>query len=94
MELSRKVTQVKLKVVPFLKTLDLSFFMRLAFFSGIVYMLGKMMSGSHDFKVPIEEEGSNSPNKFSKTFGQEKRLDNILVQIREEEEKEKEKKEK
>ena len=87
MELSRKVTQVKLKVIPFLKTLDLNFFVRLIFFSGIVYICGKTMSGSQDFKVPIEEEGSNSPNKFSKTFGQEKRLDNILVQIREEEEK-------
>jgi hypothetical protein len=52
-----------------------------------VYICAKTMGGSQDFKVPIEDEGSNSPNKFSKTFGQEKRLDNILVQIREEEEK-------
>ena len=87
MELSRKVTQVKLKVIPFLKTLDLNFLVRLVFFSGVVYICAKTMGGSQDFKVPIEDEGSNSPNKFSKTFGQEKRLDNILVQIREEEEK-------
>ena len=60
--------------------------MRLVFFSGVVYICAKTMGGSQDFKVPIEDEGSNSPNKFSKTFGQEKRLDNILVQIREEEE--------
>ena len=77
--MSRKVTQFKLKTIPILKTLDLNFFVRLAFFCGVVYLCGQMMSGSQDIKVPVKEEGSSSPNKYSKTFGQEKRLDSILV---------------
>lgn len=84
-ELSRRITQIKLKTIPFLKTLDLGFFIRVAIFGGIVYFLGFGMANSKDLKVSVKEEGSNSPNKYSKTFGQEKRLDNILEQIREEE---------
>jgi hypothetical protein len=45
-ELSRRVTQIKLKTIPFLKTLDLSFFLRLAFFGGIVYFLAFGMDKS------------------------------------------------
>jgi hypothetical protein len=41
--------------------------------------------------VAVTEDAASSPNKYSKTFGQEKRLDSILVQLREEEGAEKEK---
>jgi hypothetical protein len=43
-EISRRITQIKLKTIPFLKTLDLSFFLRVALFGGIVYILGFGMS--------------------------------------------------
>ena len=35
--MSRKLTTAKLRVIPFLKTLDYSFFVRLAFFSGVLW---------------------------------------------------------
>jgi hypothetical protein len=34
--------------------------------------------------IAVKDEGSNAPNKFSKTFGQEKRLDSILETLRSE----------
>lgn len=42
--MKRKVTQFKLRVIPFLKTLDLSFFMRLAFFGSLLYGVSRMLS--------------------------------------------------
>jgi len=47
-------------------------------------MIGFGMQNSKDLKVSVQEGNSNSPNKYSKTFGKEKRLDNILEQLREE----------
>ncbi len=51
-ELSRRVTMIKLKTIPFLKTLDLSFFIRLVFFVGVVYMIEQMVKGE-DVMVPV-----------------------------------------
>ena len=44
-----------------------------------------MMSESREHMVAVPEEPANAPNRFSKTFGQEKRLDLILVQLNDEE---------
>jgi hypothetical protein len=85
-ELQRKFTQFKLKVVPVLKTFDAGFFVRLALFTGVVYMFGSMAARSSDVMIAVKEDKSNSPNKFSKTLGQEQRLDRILENLREEEE--------
>lgn len=68
-ELQRKMTQFKLRAIPILKTLDLGFFIRLAFFGGIIYAFGNMAMRSNDVLMTVKEDPSNSPNKFSKTFG-------------------------
>lgn len=41
MEVKRKFNTARLFMIPFLKTLDVSFFIRLAFFSGAVYYCAK-----------------------------------------------------
>ena len=56
----------------------MSFFVRVVFFLGIVYCMEMMVRASKESMLTVEEEKSNAPNKFSKTFGQEKRLDSIL----------------
>lgn len=68
-ELERKVTQIKLKTIPILKTLDLSFFVRLAFFGVVIYSFGSMAQRSSDVMMAVKEDARNSPNKFSKTLG-------------------------
>lgn len=85
MELQRNLTHFKLKAIPILNSLDSSFFLRLAFFGTVVYGFGFMMSESREHMVAVPEEAANAPNRFSKTFGQEKRLDSILVQLNDEE---------
>lgn len=84
-ELSRRLTYIKLKTLPFLQTLDLSFFVRLFLFFGTIYFASSMLNHSKDHLVMVKEEGKHSANKFSKTFGQETRLDAILENIRDEE---------
>lgn len=39
-DISRKMTLAKLQMIPFLKTLDASFFVRAALFSGVIYYVG------------------------------------------------------
>lgn len=68
-ELRRKWTQVKLKSIPFLKSLDASFFVRVAIFASVLYGIGLMLKQSKEFMVAVKEEGSSTPNKYSKTFG-------------------------
>ncbi len=60
---------MKIKAIPILQSLDLSFFLRLTFFAGIVYFFAFMMTESKEHMVAVKEEARNAPNKFSKTFG-------------------------
>lgn len=53
-ELSRKITTAKLRMIPFLKTLDASFFMRVAFFSGILWFFTQRTKTLNDERVICE----------------------------------------
>ena len=77
-ELKRKITHYKLRVIPTLKTLDFSFFMRLGVFCGVIYVLSTRLNTLESEKVVCQQEGPDSPSRFSKTFGLEKKLDSIL----------------
>lgn len=72
--------------IPFMRTLDASFFTRLVLFGGICYYACKFMNDFGPKRVLVKQEGPSSPNRFSKTFGQEKQLDEILSQLSKDEE--------
>lgn len=80
MQKERYKTFLKLRIVPFLKTLDLSFFARLAFFAGILYYCHLRMKDlpQHLHAVEESQDDEQISHRFSKTFGHEKKLDSIL----------------
>ena len=78
-ELYRKITLFKLQMLPFIRTLDFSFFVRLALFGGVLYVFGNRFKTLNEERVVCKQEGPDSPTRFSKTFGQEKKLDQILT---------------
>ena len=75
------VTRAKMNLIPFVRTLDVSFFARVVLFSGICYGMCQFMNTFGPKRVLIKQEGPSSPNRFSKTFGQEKQLDAILASL-------------
>jgi hypothetical protein len=62
-------TQFKLKALPFISTLDMSFFLRLAFFIGVTAVCVHLTNFLKSDMVSLQGEEVNSPNKYSKTFG-------------------------
>ena len=78
-ELYRKITLFKLQMLPFIRTLDFSFFARLALFGGVLDVFGNRFKPLNEERVVFKQEGPDSPTRFSKTFGQEKKLDQILT---------------
>ena len=78
-ELYRKITLFKLQMLPFIRTLDFSFFARLVLFGGVLYVFGNRFKTLNEERVVCKQEGPDSPTRFSKTFGQEKKLDQILT---------------
>ena len=67
-ELRRKLTLFKLKVYPFLRSLNMEFFMRLAIFGGILYGINYATRDTEGVIMTIPE-GTSSATKFSKTLG-------------------------
>ncbi|CDW83955.1 UNKNOWN [Stylonychia lemnae] len=84
-ELSRMVTKFKLRSINVLRTLDANFFARFAVFIGLLYYLSRFSKQFEASKQYLAEPDRNSPNRFSKTFGTEKEIDQILEQMRNEE---------
>lgn len=78
------MTRYKLSVMPFLKTLDFSFFIRVALFGGILALFSIRLGKTSEERVVCKQEGPESPTRFSKTFGQEKKLDSILNEMNKE----------
>ncbi len=68
-ELSRKMTRVKLQLLPFLRSLDMTFFMRLFFFGGVLFLFSNRLKTLESEKVTCKQEGLDSPTRYSKTFG-------------------------
>ena len=85
-ELKRKQTRFMLRVIPFLKTLNADFFIRVVLFGGMLYYALQMMRTASEKVVMLKEPPRNSPTKFSKTFDYEKQLNQIMVQMKQEEE--------
>lgn len=83
-EMDRTITAVKLQLVPFLKTLDRDFFFRLTCFVGVAVLLIRQTRQTEEGKVVCKQEGPESPVRFSKTFGQEKKLDVALLAMKQE----------
>jgi len=52
--------------------------MRFFFFGGVLFLFSNRLKTLQSEKVSCKQEGINSPTRFSKTFGQEKKLDEIL----------------
>lgn len=70
----------KARTVPFLKSLlCFDFFARLVFFVGLTYFVSLQMRDMSQEKVTLKQEGGNSPNRYSKTFGREEALDKLLA---------------
>jgi hypothetical protein len=69
---------MKLTAIPFFRSLDFSFFVRFAAFSCAIYYINLRLKTFHEEKVICEQPDSDSPTRFSKTFGQENKLDDIL----------------
>jgi hypothetical protein len=70
-----------MKSLLFIRELNMDFWMRVVFFGGVVYFTFFKFKPTGEGRVSCKEEapfGKAHPNKFSKTFGQEKELDNIL----------------
>eukprot|EP00347_Sterkiella_histriomuscorum_P010998 403374136 len=87
-ELQRMRTRALVKLVPFLRTLDAGFFMRVAVFSVFMYYAFQALIVTSEKAVKLKEPPRNSANRFSKTFDQEKQLNSIMEQIKLEEEQE------
>ena len=50
-DISRKITSAKLQLIPFVKTLDAGFFIRVALFTGVLYYVLKRTETLKDEKV-------------------------------------------
>ena len=73
------MNQIKLRSVPFLKSLLCwDFFARLVLFAGLCHLARKFALSIKKEKVVLIQEDKSSPNRFSKTFGREKTLDKLL----------------
>lgn len=71
--------QIRLRAVPWFKSLlCFDFFGRLLIFGGLTYFIGCQAHGMNKERVTLHQEGMESPNRFSKTFGREKALDKLL----------------
>ena len=77
-DLQRRATRAKLTALPVVKTLTWGFWARLALFGGVIYLCGARMDTLDSEKVVCKQEGLESATRYSKTFGQEKRLDEAL----------------
>ena len=80
------MTRFKLKAIPFLRSLNADFFARMVFFVAFVYYMASNSILTIERKVILPNEGPDSPTRYSKTFGQEKKLDAILEQMKDQEE--------
>ena len=90
-ELKRSFTRLKLQAVPFLRTLNAGFFARLAFFGAVCVTMHRRLEQTKEGRIVVPDEPMDSPTRYSKTFGQEKRLDAVLTQLNLEQDQEKEK---
>ena len=80
MELKHEWNKFKLRSVPFLKSLlCFDFFARFVVFIGFTIFVGVQVRGMSDERVTLKQEGQESPNRYSKTFGREKALDKLLA---------------
>ena len=71
-------TKFMVRVMPFLRSLDLSFFARLTAFVGVLYYALYMIAETNKQSFAINEPPRNSANRYSKTFGHEKQLNEIM----------------
>ena len=77
--MSRQFRQIRLRAVPWFKTLlCFDFFARLVVFGGLTYFVRTQARGMNLERVTLEQEDRESPNRFSKTFGREQALDKLL----------------
>jgi hypothetical protein len=80
MSLLHEWNKIKLRSMPFLKSLIcVDFFARVVIFAGITTFVCMQVSGMSAERVHLVQEGTNSPNRYSKTFGREKALDKLLA---------------
>ena len=56
------------------------FFARVVIFCGLCYFVGYHTQGISNERVTLQQEGQDSPTRYSKTFGREKALDKLLTQ--------------
>lgn len=80
MELIRNWKWAKARTMPFLNSLlCFDFFARLCLFVGLSYFVSLQVHDMSQEKVTMKQEASNSPNRYSKTFGREEALDKLLA---------------
>ena len=79
MELKHGWNQIKLRTIPFLKSLlCFDFFARVVIFFGLTYFVSVQVRGMSDEKKTLQQGALGSPNRYSKTFGRETALDKLL----------------
>ena len=88
--IARMKTDIRQNIINPIKALatDIDFLVRLAFFLGVLYGIRQMFIKRENLGINLknyvqlsEDDNKGSGNKFSKTFGQEKKLDEILQKI-------------
>ena len=69
-----------MRSMPFLNSLlCVDFFARVVLFLGFASFMGYQVRGMGAERVTLKQEGSSSPNRYSKTFGREQALDKLLA---------------
>jgi hypothetical protein len=68
-ELRRTWVSFKMQTIPFLRTLDASFFARLVFFIGVSYSTLYFAANYGPKRVFVKQDGPDSATRYSKTFG-------------------------